>query len=256
MGCNQSFVHSKSPYHLPDSIKVSPHSNQPLVRRDNFLFTRILGEGGFGVVTAAQAVLKSDDGSSISHWFAVKEIKKEDLRHHKTGVVMLFGELQALKRLQNPYIVGLHFAFNDKESCFLVLDLLNGGDLRHHLKESRVLQESQVKFIALCLSSALEYMHSKFVLHRDIKPENILLDRYGYPYLTDFGVAYVHTDQSQVANVKTNPFYRITLARCSSYSHHCCRNFYATHRVELSSILLQRFSPNRMPMDLLLIIGV
>ena len=202
MGCNHSSASSIRSNHYKES-KVSPRSNQ--IRRGSFLFTRVLGEGGFGVVIAAQTILQDKDGAARSKWFAVKEIKKKDLRHHKSGLNMLFSELQALKRLQNPYIVGLHFAFNDSESYFLVLDLLVGGDLRQYLKQHVVLEESHVRFMAACICSALEYMHSKYVLHRDIKPENILLDEYGYPYLTDFGVAYLHTDHSQARKPPLNP---------------------------------------------------
>lgn len=38
---------------------------------------------------------------------------------------------------------------------------------------------------------ALEYLHKNNIIHRDIKPENIVMDKKGYPRLTDFGIARV-----------------------------------------------------------------
>lgn len=139
--------------------------------------------GGFGTVTSAQAIF-CDSKLTFSDWFAVKEIKKKDVLKHKTGVNMLYAELDALQQLTHPFIVTLHLAFNDSTSCFLVLDLLLGGDLRYYLKNGLVFDEYSTAIYAACISSALEHMHSKFILHRDIKPENILLDDRGFPYLT------------------------------------------------------------------------
>lgn len=187
--------------------------NSTLTRGD-FIFSRVLGEGGFGVVRAAQTVSLQRNLGVVYSWFAVKEIKKVDIVNHKSGLEMVFGELLALKRLQHPYIVTLHFAFDDKVSCFLVLDLLCGGDLRQYCKSHIVFDESHACFIGLCICSALEYMHSRYILHRDVKPENILLDDKGYPYLTDFGVAYQHTDLSKV---HIFPFSLVRLIHLTSF---------------------------------------
>eukprot|EP00602_Paraphysomonas_sp_CaronLab_P000113 CAMPEP_0185029790 /NCGR_PEP_ID=MMETSP1103-20130426/16324_1 /TAXON_ID=36769 /ORGANISM="Paraphysomonas bandaiensis, Strain Caron Lab Isolate" /LENGTH=434 /DNA_ID=CAMNT_0027564673 /DNA_START=473 /DNA_END=1777 /DNA_ORIENTATION=- len=43
----------------------------------------------------------------------------------------------------------------------------------------------------MCLSSALDHIHSRGVLHRDVKPENVMYNDHGFPMLTDFGVSYV-----------------------------------------------------------------
>jgi serine/threonine protein kinase len=70
-----------------------------------------------------------------------------------------------------------------------------GGDLRYYLRKRYLFEERDVAFYVACISSALEHLHSRNVIHRDIKPENIILDERGYPYLTDFGVAYVHNNE-------------------------------------------------------------
>lgn len=47
-----------------------------------------------------------------------------------------------------------------------------------------IFEESDVAFYVACISSALEFIHSRNILHRDVKPENIILDSRGYPHLT------------------------------------------------------------------------
>ena len=66
----------------------------------------------------------------------------------------------------------------------MVLDLKSGGDLRYYLRKRFIFKEVDVAFYVACISSALEFVHSKNILHRDVKPENIILDGRGFPHLT------------------------------------------------------------------------
>ena len=85
----------------------------------------------------------------------------------------------------------MHYAFQDKEKLYLILNYFDGGDLRHHLSHHRRYSEEKIKFVASNIILGLEYLHNKNILHRDIKPENVILDSKGYLYLTDLGVARV-----------------------------------------------------------------
>jgi len=71
----------------------------------------------------------------------------------------------------------------------LVMDLLNGGDLRYHICKYRRFDEETTKFFTACLVAGLEYCHEKQIIHRDIKPENLVIDDDGYIRITDFGIA-------------------------------------------------------------------
>lgn len=86
----------------------------------------------------------------------------------------------------------MYYAFQDRENLYLVMDLLNGGDLRYHIcKHRRFTEEQTSKFISgftnsigffiACLVAGLEYVHNKNIIHRDIKPENLVLDDDGEP---------------------------------------------------------------------------
>ena len=64
----------------------------------------------------------------------------------------------------------MNYAFEDRENLYLVIDLMQGGDLRYHLAKHKKFNEEQTRFFIACMLQALEYLHQKSILHRDIKP--------------------------------------------------------------------------------------
>jgi len=73
----------------------------------------------------------------------------------------------------------MQYSFQDFENLYIVLDLLNGGDLRYHVSRHRKFSEEQTKFFMACILLSLEYIHNNNIIHRDIKPENLVLDESG-----------------------------------------------------------------------------
>ena len=99
------------------------------------------------------------------------------------------SEKKFLSFLNHPFIVNMHYAFQDMDNLYLVIDLLSGGDLRYHISRYRTFSEEQTRFFITCIIYSLSYIHSYNVIHRDIKPENLVLDQNGYLRITDFGIA-------------------------------------------------------------------
>ena len=99
------------------------------------------------------------------------------------------SERTFLSKLHHPFIVNMHYAFQDNDNLYLVMDMLSGGDLRYHIARHKKFSEEQTRFFIGCMVLALEYIHSANVIHRDIKPENLVLDEKGYVRVTDFGIA-------------------------------------------------------------------
>ncbi len=124
----------------------------------------------------------------------------------KRSVSSVMNERKLLSQLSHRYflsltfsfLVNMHYAFQDRENLYMVLDLMPGGDLRYHIGRKKRLPEAQTKFVIACLIHGLEYMHTKGVIHRDIKPENLVVDSQGYVRITDLGIArLVSPDNSQ-----------------------------------------------------------
>jgi protein kinase A len=62
------------------------------------------------------------------------------------------------------------YAFQDRENLYLVMDYLDGGDLRYHMGDRQLFNENQTKFFMANIIIALEYLHEHKIIHRDLKP--------------------------------------------------------------------------------------
>lgn len=51
----------------------------------------------------------------------------------KKSVYSVMNERTLLSQLKHPFIANIHYAFQDRENLYLIMDLLSGGDLRFHL---------------------------------------------------------------------------------------------------------------------------
>lgn len=51
----------------------------------------------------------------------------------KKSVQSVINERSLLADLYSPFLVNMHFAFQDRDTLYLVLDLMEGGDLRYHI---------------------------------------------------------------------------------------------------------------------------
>ena len=146
-----------------------------------FEFLYIIGRGGFGKVWKVKSKI-NDKCYALKQMSKVKIIDKKSIKS-------INSEQELLSELYSPFIVNMHYAFQDKEYLYLVMDLLPGGDLRYHISIHKKFSEEQTRFFICGIILSLEYIHSKGIIHRDIKPENLVLDEKGYIRLTDFGIA-------------------------------------------------------------------
>ncbi|XP_062008647.1 receptor-like serine/threonine-protein kinase ALE2 isoform X1 [Rosa rugosa] len=151
---------------------------------NNFDASRILGEGGFGLVYSATL----DDGREV----AVKVLKRDD--HH--GGREFLAEVEMLGRLHHRNLVKLIGICTEGHTRCLVYELVPNGSVESHLhgvdKETDPLDwDARIK-IALGAARGLAYLHEDSnprVIHRDFKASNILLEYDFTPKVSDFGLA-------------------------------------------------------------------
>lgn len=97
-------------------------------------------------------------------------------------------EGRVLARLSHPSIVTVHDFGESGGFCYLIMEYVDGVNLRQAMRAGRFTPEQALGIIPV-MCEALQYAHSQGVLHRDIKPENILLDAKGRVKIADFGIA-------------------------------------------------------------------
>ena len=151
--------------------------------KSQFQFQYGIGKGGFGKVWKVEFKKTKEN-------FAMKEMAKARILAKKS-VNSVMNERKILSYIKHSFIVNMQYAFQDRESLYLVMDLMPGGDLRYHLGRQKHFSEEQTKFMMCCVVLGLEYIHNNGVIHRDIKPENLVFDSKGYLCITDFGIARV-----------------------------------------------------------------
>ncbi len=122
---------------------------------------------------------------------AIKTVKVENLSEEAAAEYehRFRTEARSAARLQHPNIVSVYDSDRDGDIAFLVMEFIQGDDLKQHLDHgTRYSLEQSLKIIRDLLS-ALDYAHKQGIVHRDIKPANLLIEPSGRVKLTDFGVA-------------------------------------------------------------------
>ncbi|WFD19403.1 MAPK-activated protein kinase Srk1 [Malassezia caprae] len=150
---------------------------------DRYVLVEKLGEGTFSVVyraidretnlpVALKAVRKHDSSGN--------EILDARLRDQArtTERTNILQEVQIMRRLQHSSIVRLLNFCESDEYCFLVMEMLDGGELFDQIVKLTYMSEQLSRHIICQVADGIRYMHKECgIVHRDIKPENLLFER-------------------------------------------------------------------------------
>lgn len=152
-----------------------------------YRLTERIGKGGFSEVWSAW-------DTHLNRLVAIKIIPRTSSDAHNT---IQFGrEAAMITRLEHPHVLPLYDFGETPELRFLVMRYVTGGSLAQRIEHHRL---PIVKTLQLMkpIAETLDYIHDQRVVHRDLKPANILLDAQDAPYLADFGLAKVLTDETR-----------------------------------------------------------
>lgn len=161
------------------------------VLRRRYKIIAPVGQGGMG------AVYRAEDLRLEGRICAVKEVCPDpDATPEALAQAQeqFHREASTLARLDHPNLPKVSDTFSEDDREYLVMDFVEGQDLRQMMEEKRrrgrFLEEEKVLRWADQLCDALEYLHSQDppVLHRDVKPANIKLTPGGLIKLVDFGL--------------------------------------------------------------------
>jgi serine/threonine protein kinase len=156
--------------------------NEVFLGRYKLLST--LGQGAMGSVFLAW-------DPRLKRHVAIKTIHLDALDPGMQAALAktLENEAVAVAHLQHPNIVAVHDLVAAGEFAFVVMEYVEGGNLRAVVGRNGALSPAEVVQIARAMLGALQAAHGAGLLHLDIKPGNVLVPPRGELKLTDFGVA-------------------------------------------------------------------
>src|SRR2546423_4712905 len=151
--------------------------NPMLDRIGPYRIVRKLGEGGMGVVYAAE-------DERLRREVAIKTIREAGDSSAREPFIREAG---AAASLSHPNVCQLFDIGDDEGKPFLVMELLEGEALADALKRG-ALPTAEALRVALAVLTALDALHARGFIHRDLKPSNVFLTKHGVKLL-DFGLA-------------------------------------------------------------------
>jgi eukaryotic-like serine/threonine-protein kinase len=184
-----------------DQYNVTPPPDLPppdpligTVIAEKYELIRLLGQGGMG------AVYEGRNASTLKRC-AVKVLVSAEMASSGEAVKRFFREARASSVLESDHIVQIFDSGSDPKTGFpyMVMELLNGQDLEHVLRDKGALQPLVAAKLILQAAMGLAKAHELHTVHRDIKPANIYLTRRESGELVvkilDFGIAKVKMEK-------------------------------------------------------------
>ena len=158
---------------------------------------RTLGEGSFGKVKYA---VNKETNEAV----AIKILDKEKIQKQNMGA-QIKKEISIMKLINHHNVVCVKDVFATTSKIFIVLELVEGGELFDKISSQGRLTEVQARFYFRQLAEGLDHCHSQGVCHRDLKPE-VCIQFTFYFYLER--IDYVNSNTSIESRV--NQYYCIS----------------------------------------------
>lgn len=148
---------------------------------DRYQIIKLIGEGGMANVYLAYDTI-------LDRNVAVK-VLRGDLASDEKFVRRFQREALSASSLSHPNIVEVYDVGEDNGEYYIVMEYIEGKQLKELLKKRGKLTTSEVVDIMLQITDGLSVAHDSYIIHRDIKPQNIMILENGLVKITDFGIA-------------------------------------------------------------------
>ena len=185
-----------------------------------YRFGKLLGQGSSAAVYAAELKGGYHMGSvrsarssrasgplSSADKFAIKVIERNDFNDDESMQM----ELDVLRHVRHKYILSCHEIFESADKIWVVMELIEGGDVYDVLRSRSTYTEEDASRLVRQVLMAVRYLHSQGIVHRDIKLPNILLTSSAAnadAKLADFGLAARLEDDYDPSNARAAKGYR------------------------------------------------
>jgi serine/threonine protein kinase len=166
-----------------------------------YVLDRLLGLGGMGEVYLARRVVAEGPVEWSTSDLAAIKVVRRDVAHVAGSARIFADEIRLHRALSHPNIVPVRGVAEAEGTLFMLMDYLEGNDLRGVLRMARAqgkrLSKGAACTIVAQVADALDYVHRAVgedgrplrIVHRDVSPSNIRITVPGEVKLMDFGIA-------------------------------------------------------------------
>ncbi|MBM7636784.1 Stk1 family PASTA domain-containing Ser/Thr kinase [Streptococcus saliviloxodontae] len=148
-----------------------------------------IGRGGMADVYLANDLILDNEEVAI-------KVLRTNYQTDQVAVARFQREARAMAELNHPNIVAIRDIGEEDGQQFLVMEYVNGSDLKKYIQDRAPLSNAESIRIMSEVLSAMTLAHQKGIIHRDLKPQNVLLTQDGRAKVTDFGIAVAFAETS------------------------------------------------------------
>lgn len=148
-----------------------------------------IGRGGMADVYLAKDLILDNEEVAI-------KVLRTNYQTDQIAVARFQREARAMAELNHPNIVSIRDIGEEDGQQFLVMEYVDGSDLKKYIQDHAPLSNNEVIRIMEEVLSAMTLAHQQGIVHRDLKPQNILLTKDGTVKVTDFGIAVAFAETS------------------------------------------------------------
>ncbi|MBL8117376.1 MAG: protein kinase [Anaerolineae bacterium] len=139
------------------------------------------------------AVIYKAQDLELSRTVAIK-ILRPSLTADPAFLTRFRNEARSVANLQHPNIVTVYDVGNDGQTQFIVMEFVDGQDLKKIIKTEGILTVDRALKIAIQICGGIGFAHRAGLVHADVKPQNILVTKGDVVKVTDFGIAQAFSD--------------------------------------------------------------
>jgi len=154
---------------------------QGKILNERYEILELVGGGGMSLIYRAMDLQ--------NHRIVAIKVLRNQFTSDPAFIARFRREGISVSGLDHPNIVKIYGVGQDEDIYYLVMEMVEGKDLKHLLQEKGAYDKRELYPIVAQICEAIAYAHNKRIIHRDIKPHNIIVRPDGQVKVTDFGIA-------------------------------------------------------------------